>query len=98
MCTASRFTAMYTSHPVRKQLAVRAIGRMKYDALVEDLNQFSIYQECVDVAIMIEQYDKCLSDLLDKHDPKKNMYVVDRLVNEWMTNNIISLIVIRRTN
>ena len=28
--------------------------------------------------IMIEQYDKYLSDLLDRHAPKKNIYVVDR--------------------
>ena len=34
--------------------------------------------------IMIEQYDKYLSDLLDKHATKKHIYVVD--LNEWMTD------------
>ena len=45
--------------------------------------------------IMIEQY---LSDLLDRHAPKKNIYVVDRHLNEWMTDDILTLKAIRRKN
>ena len=45
--------------------------------------------------IMIEQYGKYLSDLLNKHTPK-NMYVVDRPLNEWMTDDILTLKAIRR--
>ena len=48
--------------------------------------------------IMIEQYDKYLSDLLDRHAPKKNIYVVDRNLNEWMTDDILTLKAIRRKN
>ena len=48
--------------------------------------------------IMIEQYDKYLSDLLDKHAPKKNIYVVDRPLNEWMTDDIFTLKAIRLKN
>ena len=48
--------------------------------------------------IMIEQYDKYLSDLLDNHAPKKNIYVVDRPLNEWMTETIFALKAIRRKN
>ena len=43
-----------------------------------------------------EQYDKYLSDLLNKHAPKKNIYVVDRPLNEWMTDGILTLKTIRR--
>ena len=32
--------------------------------------------------IMIERYDTYLSDLLDRHAPKQNIYVVDRPLNE----------------
>ena len=32
-----------------------------------------------------------LSELLDKHAPLKNITVVDRPLNEWMTNNILAL-------
>ena len=48
------------------------------------------------VDIMIEEYDKYLSDLLDKHAPKKNIYVSDRPLNEWMTDDILTLKAIRR--
>ena len=37
-------------------------------------------------------------ELLDKHDPLKNITVVDRLLNEWMTDNILALKAIRRKN
>ena len=59
-------------HPVRKQITVRAL--IKDDALAEDLDRFYVDQGCVDVDIIIEQYDKYLSDLLDKHAPK-NIYM-----------------------
>ena len=85
-------------HPVRKQIAVRALRRIKDDALEEDLDRFYVDQGCVDVDIMIEQYDKYLYDLLNKHAPKKNIYVVDRPLNEWMTDDILTLKAIRRKN
>ena len=55
-------------------------------------------QGCVNVDIMIEQYDKYLSGLLDRHAPKKNIYVVDMHLNEWMTDDILTLKAIRRKN
>ena len=61
-------------HPVRKQITVRALRRIKDDALAEDLDRFYVDQGCVDVDIIIEQYDKYFSDLLDKHAPK-NIYM-----------------------
>ena len=83
-------------HPVRKQIPARALRRIKDDALAEELDRFNVDQGCVDVDIMIEQYDKYLSDLLNKHAKKKNIYVVDRPLNEWMTDDILTLKVIRR--
>ena len=76
---------MYTPHPVRKQITVRALRRIKDDALAEDLDRFNVDQGCVDVDIMIEQHDKYLSDLLDKHAPKT--YICGRPLNEWITDN-----------
>ena len=83
-------------HPVRKQIAVRALRRITDDALAEDLDRFKVDQVCVNVDIIIEQYDKYLSDLLDRHAPKKNIYVVDRPSNEWMIDDILTLKAIRR--
>ena len=85
-------------HPVRKQISVRALRRIKDDALAEDLDRFNVDQGCVDVDIMIEQYVKYISDLLNKHAPKNNIYVVDRPLNEWMTDDILTLKAIRRKN
>ena len=62
------------------------------------MDRFNVDHGCVNVDIMIEQYDKYLSDLLDRHAPKKNIYVVDRPLNEWMTDNILTLKAIRRKN
>ena len=67
----SNHRALHTSlqcirpHPVRKQIAVRAIGRLKDDAMVKDLDKFSIYQRCVDVDTMVEMYNRFLSELLE---------------------------------
>ena len=86
-------------HPVRKQITVRALRRIKDDALAEDLDRFYVDQGCVDVDIIIEQCDKYLSDLLDKHDPKSiYIYVVDKPLNEWMTDDILKLKAIRKKN
>ena len=87
-------------HPVRKQISVRAIRRIKDDAIVKDLDKFSIDQRCVDVDTMVEMYDRFLSELLDKHVPLKKITVVDRPLNEfkWMTDNILALKAIRRKN
>ena len=35
-------------------------------------------------------------DLLDSHTTKRNIYVVDRPLNEWMTDDILTLKAIRR--
>ena len=75
-------------HPVLKQIAVSAFCRIKDDELAEDLDRFNVDQGCVNVDIIIEQSDKYLSDLLDRHAPKKNIYVVDRPLNGWMTDDI----------
>ena len=47
---------------------------------------------------MVEMYDRFLSELLDKHAPLKKITVVDRPLNEWMTDNILALKAIRRKN
>ena len=70
--------------------------RIKDDTIVKDLDKLSIDQRCVDVDTMVEMYDRFLSELLDKHAPLKKITVVDRPLNEWMTDNILPLKAIRR--
>ena len=52
--------------------------------------------ECTDVNLVVRQYDAPLSSLLDKHAPSKRIYVVERPMNDWMTDDILVLKVLRR--
>ena len=52
--------------------------------------------ECSDVNIVVRQYYASLLFLLDKHAPSKRSYVVDRLMNDWMTDDILVLKALRR--
>ena len=44
-------------HPVQIQIAIRATRGIKVDKLAGYLDKFGMDQWCVDVDIMIEQYD-----------------------------------------
>ena len=87
---------MYTPRPVRKQIAVRPFQRIKDDELVKDLDKFGIDQGCVDVDAMVEHYEPFLTEFQDKHAPLKNINVVERRLNEWITDNVLVLKAIRR--
>ena len=56
----------------------------------------NIDRECTDVNLVIRQYDASLSSLLDKHAPSKRIYVVERPMNDWMTDDILVLKALRR--
>ena len=47
---------------------------------------------------MVEIYERFLSELLDKHAPLKNIKVVERPLNECITDNILALKAIRLKN
>ena len=83
-------------HPERKQIYVRSLKRITYDALEADLIGVNIDRECTDVNIVVRQYDASLSSLLDKHAPSKCICVVDRPMNDWMTDDILVLKALRR--
>ena len=44
-------------HPERKQIDVRSLKRITYDALEADLIGVNIDRECTDVNIVVRQYD-----------------------------------------
>ena len=53
-------------------------------------------RECTDVTLVVRQYDASLSSLLNKHAPSKLIYVVERPMNDWMTDDILVLKALRR--
>ena len=83
-------------HPERKQIDVRSLNRITYDLLEADLIGVNIGRECTDVNIVVRQYDASLTSLLDKHAPSKRIYVVERHMNDWMTDDILVLKALRR--
>ena len=58
----------------RKQIDVRSLKRITYDALEADLIGVNIDRECTDVNIVVRQYDASLSSVLDKHAASKRIY------------------------
>ena len=85
------------SHPARKRIQVRALRRIRGDVLDADLASFIVDRECDDVNVVVTQYDDFLSKLLDKHAPLKEIDVVERQLNDWMTDDILLLKKIRRS-
>ena len=83
------------AHPERKQIEVRSLKRIQCDVLEADLIGVNIDRECTDVNLAVRQYDVSLSSLLDKHTPSKRIYVVDRPMNDWMTDDILVLKALR---
>ena len=47
-------------HPVRKQIAISAIRRIKNDAIGKNLEKFGIDQGCVDVNTMVEIFNRII--------------------------------------
>ena len=85
------------AYPERKQIEVRSLKRIQYDVIETDLIGVNIDRECTYVNLVVRQYDASLSSLLDKHAPSKRMYVVERPMNDWMTDDILVLNVIKRS-
>ena len=85
-------------HPERKEVYIRALRRINNDSLEADLACLNIDIECDDVNVVVAQYDTSLSRLLDKHAPLKKICIVDRLLSDWMTDDIQALKIIRRKN
>ena len=76
------------AHPERKQIYVRSLKHIQCDVLEADLIGMYIDRECTYVNLVVRQYDASLSSLLDKHAPSKRIYVVERPMNDWMTDDI----------
>ena len=79
------------AHPERKHIEVRSLKRIQCDVLEADLIGVNIDRECTDVNLVVRQYDASLSSLLDKHAPSKRINVVERPMNDWMSDDILVL-------
>ena len=78
-------------HPARKHIQVRSLRRIRGDVLDADHASFIVDKECDNVNVVVTQYDDFFSKLLDKHAPLKEIDVVERQLNGWMTDDILLL-------
>ena len=76
---------------VRNLIQVRALRHIRGDVLDADLASFIVDEECDDVDVVVTQYDDFLCKLLDKHAQLKEIDVVARELNDWMTYDILLL-------
>ena len=47
--------------------------------------------ECIDVNLVVDNYNTVLSSLLDSHAPLKPEYVTLRILQPWMSEEILSV-------
>ena len=47
--------------------------------------------ECIDVNLVVDNYNTELSSLLDSHAPLKTDYVTSRILQPWMSKEILSV-------
>ena len=47
--------------------------------------------ECIDVNLVVDNYNTVLSSLLDSHAPLKTAYVTSRILQPWMSEEILSV-------
>ena len=76
-------------------MRVKALRKIDGEMLDSDLASFTVDTECVDVNTVVARYDEFLSSLLNKHAPLKEIDVVERPLNDLMTDNILALKKIR---
>ena len=47
--------------------------------------------ECIDVNLVVDSYNTVLSSLLDSHAPLKTDYATSRILQSWMSEEILSV-------
>ena len=59
--------------------------------LYNDLSNIYFKMECIDVNLVVDSYNTVLSSLLDSHAPLKTDYATSRILQSWMSEEILSV-------
>ena len=62
-----------------------------FDELSKDLSNIDLKMECIDINLIVDNYNSVLSSLLDSHAPLKTDYVTSRILQPWMSEEILSV-------
>ena len=79
-CALHATIACTRDHPSRKKITYRCLKNIKSDELSKDLSNIDSRMECIDVNLVVDNYNTVLSSLLDSHAPLKTDYVTSRIL------------------
>ena len=74
-----------------KKITYRCLKNITFDELSNDLSNIDFKMECIDVNLVVDNYNAVLSSLLDSHAPLKTDYVTSRILQPWMSEEILSV-------
>ena len=90
-CALHATIACTRDHQSRKKITYRCLKNIKSDELSNDLSNIDFKIECIDVNLVVDNYNAVLSSLLDSHAPLKTDYVTSRILQPWMSEEILSV-------
>ena len=90
-CALHVTIACTRDHTSRKKITYRCLKNINVDELSNDLSIIYFKMECIDVNLVVDNYNTVLSSLLDSHAPLKTDYVTSRILQPWMFGKILSV-------
>ena len=88
-CALHATIACTRMHPETKKITYRCTK--KIDQLSNDISNIDFKTDCIDVDIVVDNYDAALTSLLDSHAPLKANNVTRRDLQPWMSEEILSV-------
>ena len=82
------------SHPKRKQITFTPLKTIDHDLLSADICKINFNLDSQNVDSIVDNYNTVFTSLLDKHAPLKTDYVLSPDVQPWMTEEIMSAVVV----
>ena len=90
-CALHATIACTRDHPSRKKITYRCLKNMNFDELSNDLSIIDFKIKCIDLYLVVENYNTVLSSLFDSHVPLKTDYVTSRILQPWVSGEILSV-------
>ena len=90
-CALHATIACTRDHPSRKKITYKCLKNINFDELSNDLSNIDFKIKYNDVYLVVDNYNKTLSSLLDSHAPLKTDYVISRILQPRMSEEIISV-------
>ena len=90
-CAVHATIACTRMHPETKKITYRCTKKINFDQQSNDIYNIDFKTDCIDVDIVVDNYDAALISLLDSHAPLKANNVTRRDLQPWMFEEILSV-------